>query len=423
MSNADPLNPLQPRSVFLSYASQDRPAAQLLRDALPGFGLEVWYDESDLTGGDAWDQKIRRQIRECDFFMPVISATTEARHEGYFRREWRLAVERTLDMADDHTFLLPVVIDDTQQTGARVPERFLTVQWSRVPGGQPTPAFEALCRRLAAGEAAQQASPRAGKRAPPLQAAAPMAPLEAARQYPDFPKEEPGQKTRFWFQVMAWALQCAWATFKRLPRWIRWLIYAWVIVIALQRGCSSGGHRIGRVEGSDEDVSPATKHRVEEIAKRYQGSKNPADIVNLGTQIAREIAKDGPDKPTSGSELLVVPFATPADDSAAQRVVDSTFAQVYGRIAVSHRGHVGLAPQPLVSLDPAAAAERGRDNHSSYVLYGAIDNQPGAQNLSIRIVKVKDGAVVWSQSYPVASADAMKIATEVDSKVPDLSDE
>lgn len=137
MSSSDPLNPAPSRTVFLSYASQDRPAAKILRDALPTFGLEVWYDESDLTGGDAWDQKIRRQIRECDFFMPVISATTEVRHEGYFRREWRLAVERSFDMADDHTFLLPVVIDEIQQTGARVPERFLTVQWSRLPGGQP----------------------------------------------------------------------------------------------------------------------------------------------------------------------------------------------------------------------------------------------------------------------------------------------
>lgn len=139
-------------TVFLSYASQDRQAALSLCDALPGYGLEVWYDESDLTGGDAWDQKIRRQIRECDFFMPVISAQTEARPEGYFRREWRLAVERTLDMADDHTFLLPVVIDDTRETGARVPDRFLTVQWTRVPGGKPTAALEALCRRLVAGE-------------------------------------------------------------------------------------------------------------------------------------------------------------------------------------------------------------------------------------------------------------------------------
>ena len=139
-------------SVFLSYASEDRSAAQILKEALSTLGLDVWYDESGLDGGDAWDQKIRRQIRECDFFMPLISAHTEARPDGYFRREWRLAVERTFDMADDHPFLLPVVIDDTNQAGARVPERFLSVHWLRVPGGRPTPALEALCRRLVSGQ-------------------------------------------------------------------------------------------------------------------------------------------------------------------------------------------------------------------------------------------------------------------------------
>src|ERR1700675_664694 len=155
MPSADPIAPDRPRpSVFLSYASQDREAARLLRDALPGFGLEVWYDESELGGGEAWDQKIRRQIRECDYFMPLVSAQTEARHEGYFRREWRLAVERTLDMADDHPFLLPIAIDDTDQSLARVPEKFLAVQWLKVPGGQPTRALEAMCRKVASGDVA-----------------------------------------------------------------------------------------------------------------------------------------------------------------------------------------------------------------------------------------------------------------------------
>ena len=124
MSTAEPTDPPRPPpSVFLSYASEDRKAAQSLRDALQTYGLEVWYDESGLDGGDAWDQKIRRQIRECDFFMPLISAQTDARPEGYFRREWRLAVERTQDMADDHAFLLPVVVDDTTQARARVRRR------------------------------------------------------------------------------------------------------------------------------------------------------------------------------------------------------------------------------------------------------------------------------------------------------------
>src|SRR5882757_8922430 len=151
-SDQAPVPPPAPApSVFISYASEDRTAARLLRDALTAAGLDVWYDENELGGGDSWDQKIRRQIRDCDHFMPMISAATEARKEGYFRREWRLAAERTLDMADDVMFLLPVAIDGTSELGARVPDKFLAVQWLRLPGGLATPALEALCRRLLAG--------------------------------------------------------------------------------------------------------------------------------------------------------------------------------------------------------------------------------------------------------------------------------
>src|SRR6187549_755191 len=149
MSGNEP--PLLP-TVFISYASADRVAARALRDCLAAAGLEVWFDEEELGGGEAWDAKIRNQIRTCTYFMPVISATTETRREGYFRREWRLAVERTLDIADDVMFLLPIVIDDTRDGGARVPEKFFSVQWLRVPGGQPTPDLRALAAKLAAGE-------------------------------------------------------------------------------------------------------------------------------------------------------------------------------------------------------------------------------------------------------------------------------
>jgi hypothetical protein len=55
----------------------------------------VWFDQSELVGGDAWDQKIRRQIKECALFVPVISASTQAPPEGYFRLEWRRADQRT----------------------------------------------------------------------------------------------------------------------------------------------------------------------------------------------------------------------------------------------------------------------------------------------------------------------------------------
>ena len=72
-------------AVFLSYASQDAEAARRICDALRAAGVEVWFDQSELRGGDTWDAKIRKQIKECALFVPVISAATQARAEGYFR--------------------------------------------------------------------------------------------------------------------------------------------------------------------------------------------------------------------------------------------------------------------------------------------------------------------------------------------------
>ena len=113
------------RAVFLSYAREDTAAARRIADALRGFGLEVWFDQSELRGGDAWDQKIRQQIKDCALFLPLISANTQERGEGYFRLEWKLAAERTHLMAEGVPFLAPIVVDDTPDAAAAVPPEFL----------------------------------------------------------------------------------------------------------------------------------------------------------------------------------------------------------------------------------------------------------------------------------------------------------
>ena len=136
------------KAVFLSYAREDTDAARHIADALRAFGVEVWFDMSELRGGDVWDQKIRRQIKECALFMPVISGQSEQRGEGYFRLEWKLAVERTHLLAEDRPFLFPVVVDDTTESSASVPEQFLKSQWTRLPGGEPTPQFVEQVKRL-----------------------------------------------------------------------------------------------------------------------------------------------------------------------------------------------------------------------------------------------------------------------------------
>ncbi len=162
-------------AVFLSYASQDAEAARRICEALRAGGIEVWFDQSELRGGDAWDRSIREQIKTCALFLPIISRNTHARDEGYFRLEWKLAVDRSHLMAPDRAFLLPVVIDDSRDYDGRVPERFHDVQWTRLQQGVTPDAFVDRVRRLLSGEpaaapgnTAAAAAPMAARKAPVL---------------------------------------------------------------------------------------------------------------------------------------------------------------------------------------------------------------------------------------------------------------
>lgn len=396
-------------TVFLSYASEDRQAARLIGEALPAHGLEVWFDESELGSGDIWDQKIRRQIRECDYFMPLVSAQTEARHEGYFRREWRLAVERTLDMADDRLFLLPVVIDDTIESHARVPEKFLSVQWLKLPGGRPTAALETLCHRLLAGDAA----------APPTGKKLANRPIDAQRTTPPrtFPREEEGQKVRFSFQVAGWAFSSAWSAFKRWPLWVRIVVIAWVGVPLLDRGRSDSDH-----PGSS-GLSSSQEQKLKTITQQYQDGADKAGLAKLAAQVAQEFSDDDHGSASNRTPVLAIPFAAPKGDAAAQAIADSAFAQVYGRIAIAHRGKVGLANDQLPACSLESVLARAGENQSAYAVCGSVDTQGSDQALDIEIAAVANGSVLWSKSYPVAGADPEKIAAEVSSKLPSLDND
>ena len=144
------------RVVFLSYASQDAEAAQKICEALRAVGIEVFLDQSELRGGDAWDQKIRHEIHDCALFIPVISANTASRHEGYFRLEWDLADQRTHMIARDRAFIVPVCVDATLESSADIPESFQRVQWTRLPGGETPPAFVERIKRLLSPELSQE---------------------------------------------------------------------------------------------------------------------------------------------------------------------------------------------------------------------------------------------------------------------------
>ena len=148
---------MPPGSLFISYASEDRPAALRLATELQAAGLPVWLDRQQLDWGSDYTARIRLAIQQCALFVPLLSRTAEKR-TGFFRKEWAWASERNLDFTGSSlSFLCPLVIDDTPAiTSAEIPPAFKTVQIEQAPDGSLLPrqsqaiinAFNAMRDRL-----------------------------------------------------------------------------------------------------------------------------------------------------------------------------------------------------------------------------------------------------------------------------------
>ena len=52
------------QAIFISCSSDDADAARFICESLRAAELEVWFNQSELRGADAWDASIRKQIKE-----------------------------------------------------------------------------------------------------------------------------------------------------------------------------------------------------------------------------------------------------------------------------------------------------------------------------------------------------------------------
>jgi hypothetical protein len=128
-------------AVFVSYASENREAAERLADGLRAAGLDVWFDKNALQVAGDWAISIHRGIERCALFLPVISreSLSEENRRRYFWREWNVADDRARGMAPDEEFIVPVVVDDTRLDRTTLPDTFRRKQGPSLPGGQVTP--------------------------------------------------------------------------------------------------------------------------------------------------------------------------------------------------------------------------------------------------------------------------------------------
>lgn len=330
-------------------------------------------------------------------------------------------------MADDHRFLLPIVIDDTDTAQARVPEKFFSVQWLKVPDGNPTPALETLCRRLVSGEVAPPVrtprDPMLPREASPPPQSEPdesrkgrwgrrnkhLGPFVAS-PYP-IPAEGKGKDASYWLQVLHWGATNTWALFIRLPKWIRLVIIAVVMIQIFSHGDRSE-------KRPDRDISPETQKKINDVANRFQKDPNMG-IAQFGSLVAKEFG----DNDKGGVTILALPFTAPVGDEAANKLAEAAFAQTYTRISMSQHGRLIAGEGGVVDCDMKAMLERGKARDTEFVLCGHVGAAGPSQALSVSLVNTKKDKPLWSALYPVAAADPAKVALDVAAQVPSKDDD
>ena len=109
-------------SVFLSYASEDRNLVEKYYSGLKEHGVQVWFDARNLESGAQYSDRIIDAIRDCKFFIPLISENAIRNERRYVvDKEWKLA-EARWKLNRDYDFIKPYIIDKTHVTDTRIPE-------------------------------------------------------------------------------------------------------------------------------------------------------------------------------------------------------------------------------------------------------------------------------------------------------------
>jgi TolB-like protein len=349
------------KAVFLSYASQDTEAAKRICEALRAAGVEVWFDQSELRGGDAWDAKIRKQIKECALFVPIISATTNARPEGYFRLEWKLAVDRSHLLAEDHPFLFPIAIGDVTDATARVPEKFREVQWTRLRLDETPGEVATRVMRLLSGDVAGVADPGPGS----------TSPATGRRHKHD---SRPAWVRNAW-SVMGLAF-AVYFLFGKVWRRARPEPERPVV-----EQVADGAQAVAAAQKLAESVVPKPTRAPEEVADK---SVAVLAFANLSDDKANEYFSDG-----ISEELLNVLAKVPG-------------LKVTARTSAFHfKGKEVPIPEIAKQLGVA------------YVVEGSVQKQGNQVRIRAQLIKAADGFHVWSDTFTRDLKDIFAVQDEI----------
>jgi hypothetical protein len=96
--------------VFICHASEDKPAARQLANAMAKLGADVWFDEWEIRVGDSIVQKINDALGKVSHLVVLLSVCSVAK--PWVQRELSAALMQQLSQKSIR--VLPVRIDDCE---------------------------------------------------------------------------------------------------------------------------------------------------------------------------------------------------------------------------------------------------------------------------------------------------------------------
>lgn len=106
--------PTKKLTVFLCYASQDRPQVQGLYDRLirePW--IEPWMDAKRLIPGQQWEYVIEDTVERADAVIVCLSRNSVAK-EGYIQKEIKMIMELSERKPENSIYIIPLRLDDCE---------------------------------------------------------------------------------------------------------------------------------------------------------------------------------------------------------------------------------------------------------------------------------------------------------------------
>jgi len=140
---------------FISYSRKtDLTRAESLFRALRKLGVEereLWFDGQDIEPGQDLRLRILDGIRNCRYFLPLLSCEGDRREEAFVFDEWQEANVRKKSM--NREFIFPVIVDAEYEPRRYTARPVLEGDWARLrfchaPDGVPDDSMTTKLRQL-----------------------------------------------------------------------------------------------------------------------------------------------------------------------------------------------------------------------------------------------------------------------------------